>query len=144
MQAKRIQVADVDGAAGTQIDVAIGPPTTPREEVNYHNIWGSLMIEPTTQDANSVGTWVLWVAPENFPIPFFTDAVINLEETNAKIIACGVWAASNQAPFNMVVNPKTSRNLNAGDTLVLSAHVIGITAGTNLRRAMLCAHVTRK
>ena len=145
MQAKRIQVGETNSGAGGFITTAIGPPTTPREENNFNNIWFSVSVEPQNAGANAQGTWVLFLLRENATIPAFTDVVINGEAHNANIIACGAWSASNEAPFNSgAMTLKSSRTLQAGDTLVIESIVTGITAGLASNRVMICAHVTRK
>ncbi len=145
MQAKRIQVNEENDAVGQKTDVSLEVPTDPREEVNFHNIWGSVTVEPQDTDANAQGTWVLFILRENATAPNFTDVVTNGESNNAVVIACGVWSASNQTPWNSgPINPKTSRTLQAGDKLVLTNTITGLTAGLCSNRMMLCAHTTRK
>ena len=146
MQAKRIQVGEGnDGAAG-RTSVILDVPTEPREEVNFHNIWIGVSVEPQNADANAQGTWVLEVIRDpGSPIPVYTDTFLNTEDRNALIVACGVWSASNQSPFNLTPTQiKTSRNIEAGGRLLLTSTVTGITAGTASNRVMLCAHVVRK
>ena len=144
MQAKRIQVNEQNNPAGGQVEVFLEAPLDPREEVNFHNIWGSVSVEPENTDANAQGTWLLVVLRESAPIPGTSDAFINAETFNNPIIACGVWSASNQTPFNITIHPETSRSLNPGDRLMLISHIGGITAGNASNRVMLCAHTTRK
>ncbi len=144
MQAKRIQVVALSGAAGAQFTVSLTTPTSPREEINYHNIWGSFCIEPLDAAANAQGSWILYTLKANEAGPVFTDAIINAESNNASIIACGVWCAANEMPHNQMVNVKTSRNLMPGEKMQLAVHVAGVTAGLVLARVMLCAHTTRK
>ncbi len=144
-QAKRIQVNEGNDSAGGETTVFLIAPTDPREEINFHNIWGSVSVEPETTDANAQGTWVLFLLRENATTPTLTDVVINGESNNAVIIACGVWSASNQTPYNSgPIHPETSRTLMPGDSLVLQSVVTGITAGSASNRVMLCAHTTRK
>jgi len=145
MQAKRIQVNESNIGAGGQVVVALLTPTDPREEINFHNIWASASCEPQDTDANAQGTWVLLLLPENMVGINFTDAVLNGETGNATIIACGIWSASNQTPWNSgPIHPETSRTLRPGDQLILTCHVEGLTAGLASTRVMLCAHTTRK
>jgi len=144
VQAKRIQVNETNLGAGSQTDVNLDVPTSPREEVNFHNIWVSVSVEPQDTDANSQGTWVLWHRNPGIGTSLFTDVNINIENTNAQIIACGVYSASNQSPFNYETQIKTSRTLPAGAKLTLSCVVTGITAGLASCRVMLCAHTVRK
>jgi len=144
MQAKRIQVLEEDDGVGGSSAVSLEAPTSPREEINYHNIWGSVTMEPQTADANAQGTWVMYILRENANFVNFTDVVTNGESNNAIIIACGVWSASNQTPYTQVVNPKTSRTLQPGDRLVLGIFTTGVSAGLVSNRMMLCAHTTRK
>jgi len=145
MQAKRITVLESnDGVSGNTI-AALTVPTDPREEVNFHNIWGSVAVEPQDAGANAQGTWILYHLPVNAIETNYTDANTNNEATNAFIIACGVWSASNEGPYNSgAIHPKTSRTLQAGDSLRLQSIVTGITAGLASNRVMLCAHTTRK
>ncbi len=145
MQAKRIQIGEANRTAGQQVTATFVVPTDPREEVNFHNIWASVSVEPQDAGANCQGTWVLMVARENTTIPTLTDAVINGETNNAIIIACGVFSASNESTFNSgPIHPQSSRTLQAGDQLVILAVITGITAGAASTRVMLCAHTTRK
>ncbi len=145
MQAKRINVGETNNGAGAQTAASLIAPTDPREEVNMHNIWGSVSVEPQDTDANAQGTWFLFLLRENATLPTLTDVVVNGEVHNAVIIACGVWSASNQSPYNSgPIHPETSRTLSPGDTLTLISIVTGITAGLASNRVMLCAHVTRK
>ncbi len=146
MQAKRIQVKETNDGVGALTQVILAVPTDPREMVNFHNIWVGVTVELQDTDANAQGTWVLYtISDPASPIPAFTDAFVNLETLNADIIACGVYSASNQSPFNLPpVQIKTSRNLNAGGRLVLTSTITGITAGLASNRVMLCAHTVRK
>ena len=144
MQAKRIAIGVGSVVGGVDTGVNLEVPSTLREEVNFHNIWASFGAEPLTADANAQGSWILFVERKNQAAFTWTDANINTQEMNQVIIACGVWVASNQTPVNVMVNPKTSRNLGAGDRLQMIVHVAGVTAGSVLVRTMLCAHVIRK
>ncbi len=145
MQAKRIQVNEGnDGVAGTT-SVSMTAPVDPREEVNFHNIWASVSVEPQDAGANCQGTWLLFLIRENATVPAFTDVVVNGETNNNSIIACGVYSASNESPFNSgPIHPSTSRTLQAGDRLGIQSIVTGITAGLASNRVMICAHTTRK
>jgi len=145
MQAKRIQVNEANQGAGAQVSANLEVPTDPREEVNFHNIWGSVSAEPQDAGANCQGTWLLLITRENATTPAFTDTVVNGESNNTNIIACGVYSASNESPFNSgPIHPETSRTLQPGDKLQLVIVVTGITAGVASIRTMLCAHTTRK
>ena len=145
MQAKRIQVNESNNGAGASTIVFLVIPTDPREEVNFHNIWIGVTGEPQDADANAQYTWVLYALPRNSPTPLFTDVNVNGEAENAKIIACGVGSGANQSPFNLPPTQiKTSRTLQAGDSLQLQLVTTGITAGLSSNRVMLCAHTTRK
>ena len=145
MQAKRIQVAESnDGAGGVTLATLVAP-TDPREEINFHNIWGSVSVETQDAGANCQGTWALMLIRENSTIPTLTDTIINNETNNSQIIACGVFSGSNESPYNSgPIHPATSRTLMPGDTLVLESIITGITAGLASNRVMLCAHTTRK
>ena len=145
MQAKRIQVNEGNNGVGQKTVVFLEVPTDPREEVNFHNIWGSVTVEPEIGGANCQGTWVLYILREGATSPTFNDATVNAELSNAIIIACGVYSASNDFNYNSLpINPKTSRTLMPGDKLELQSVITGITAGNASNRVMLCAHTTRK
>ena len=145
MQAKKIDVNESNNGAGANTSAKLSVPDSPREEVNFHNIWGSVSVEPQDADANAQGTWVLYVLKKNVTDISFVDLTIDNEEYNAYIIACGVWSASNQTPYNSgPIHPETSRTLGPGDILQLQSTVTGITAGLASNRVMLCAHTTRK
>ncbi len=145
MQAKRIQVFEGNDGAGGNTFTFLEAPTEPREEINFHNIWASVSVEPQDAAANCQGTWVLMINRENSIVANLTDVIVNNETNNADIIACGVYSASNETPYNSgAINPKTSRTLQAGDQLVIYCGVTGITAGLASVRVMICAHTTRK
>ncbi len=145
MQAKRIVVNESnDGVAGTT-KASIVVPTSPAEEVNFHNIWVSVSVEPQDAGANCQGTWVLFfMSDSTVGDPTWTDGALNTGSANAKIIACGVFSASNESTYNYTTQIKTSRNVPAGGRLVLTSTVTGITAGLASNRVMLCAHTVRK
>ncbi len=145
MQAKRIQVNEVNTGVNANVQVQLVVPISPREEINFHNIWGSVSVEPQDAGANCQGTWVMYVLRENQVAVGFTDIALNTELFNLPIIACGVYSASNESPYNSgPIHPKSSRNLNAGDVLILQSITTGVTAGLCSNRVMLCAHTTRK
>ncbi len=145
MQAKRINVSESnDGVAGST-NAVLDTSNVPREEINFHNIWGSVSVEPQDANANCQGTWVLLIVRAGQTTPVFTDSVVNTELNNSDIIACGVWSAFNESPYNSgPIHPETSCTLQVGEFLVLNSTVTGITAGLASNRVMLCAHVTRK
>ncbi len=144
MQSRRIQVNEGNDGVGGSTEVKLTTPTSPREETNFHNIWLSVSAEPETAGANEQGTWVLFLLRENASTPTFVDATTNAELNNAIVIACGIFSASNESPFNYSTQIKTSRTLQAGDSLTLQIVTTGITADLSSNRVMLCAHVTRK
>ncbi len=145
MQAKRIQLGEANRTAGQQVTAVFTVPTDPREEVNFHNIWASVSVEPQDAGANCQGTWLLLINRENSTLPTFTDVVVNGETNNATIIACGVFSASNESTYNSgPIHPQSSRTLQPGDELTIVAVIKGITAGVASTRVMLCAHTTRK
>ncbi len=143
MQAKRIQVNENNLGAGAGVNAEIEVPVSPREQVNFHNIWIGVTNEPQNAGANAQGTWLCYIRRENAPSIIFTDAVTNAETHNAIIIACGVWGASNESVYNFGTQIKTSRNLQAGDKLVITSTVTGVTAGLVSVRVMICAHTVR-
>ncbi len=145
MQAKRIAVKEQNEGAGSEVSATLETPSDPREETNFHNIWGSVSVEPQNAGANCQGTWILLIVREGVTLSTMTDTVVNSEVHNANIIACGVFSCSNESPYNSgPIHPETSRNLGPGDALLLSSVITGITAGLASNRVMLCAHVTRK
>ena len=145
MQASRRVVNEANNGAGAQVEAILEVPTSPREEINFHNIWMGVSCEPQNTGANAQGSWVLYIIRENAPSVTWTDATFNGETANQQIIACGVWSASNESVFTLPPTQiKTSRNLQAGDKMVLAVITTGISAGLASNRAMLCAHVVRK
>ena len=107
--------------------------------VNAHNIHFSITIEADSTDANSKGQWVLWCIPdENSAVPSSSQAALEAEGSNAFLWACGLWAGSNQTPYNSGdIYLKTTRNCQRGARLVLGTHVEGVTAGSNRIDKML-------
>ncbi len=145
MQAKRIVLNVSDQAVPGQGAAQIIVPDEPREMVNLHNIWVGGSLTPLVADANSEGNWVLAVIPAGTTHPQFTDAIIQTEDFNARIVACGQWAASNQTPWVMPPTQfKTSRNLNPGDALSFVINQTTITTGSARFRLIICAHTIRK
>ena len=147
-QPKRI---DLDSAllnVNNQHQARFGPGTGTilRRMVNYHNIWGGISIEPENADANAGGVWVLWLkANTNSTDTNWNQATFDSDDNTMEVIACGVWAASNQTPWNSVpIHLNSSRNLVANQELVLSVHVLGLTAGQIRSLVMLCASLTVK
>ena len=144
---KRISITSASGGVGAQSSSRFGPGTGTilRRLVNYHNIWFGIVIEPENADANANGSWVLWENRDtNVADPVWTDALIDGGDQNMKVIACGVWGASNQTPYNFSSQLKSSRNFVANQELVLSARINGISAGNALVRTILCAGLAVK
>jgi len=146
MEAKRIQVNEGNDGVGQSTIVVLDVPASPREEVNFHNIWGSVTVEPQDADANCQGTWALFVEKDIAKVILpLTDTNVNNEFDNYKIIACGVYSASNQSPYNApAIHPLTSRTLPPLGRLILESTITGITAGLASNRVMLCAGTVRK
>ncbi len=144
-EAKRIGLTSTAVGLNGQVTSGFGPSTTVRREVNYHNIWFGLIAEPEADGANANGNWALWLKKDAAAgDALFTDANIQAETFNQRIIACGVWAGANESPFNFSSQLKSSRNLLAGEEIRLSIHVDGITGGNVRLRSMLCAGETGK
>ena len=146
-QPKRIDVTEVNIGVAGSVRAGFGPGvgTILRRLVNYHNIWFGFSVEPQDADANAQGNWVLWLKPDVTQTDvFWTDLNINAQTTTQFIIACGVWGASNQAPFNFSSQLKSSRNLVANQELVLSIHQTGISAGLSSVKAIICASLSVK
>jgi len=99
---KRISITSAAVGVSSQTNARFGPGTGTilRRLVNYHNIWANLIVEPIDADANSHGSWILWFkADTNTTDPIFSNGVIDGGDQNMTIIACGLWAASNQTSF---------------------------------------------
>ena len=144
MQAKRISLGVASLLGGAQTGSTLVVPDDPREEVNFHNIWISMCAEPLVADANAQGTWVLWCIRSGQAEVIFTDVNIQDETFNNHIVALGVWCASNQTPYNLEKQIRTSRNCGPGDQFALRFFVAGVTTGSVLVRTLLSAHVIRK
>ena len=145
MKAKRIQISEGNDGAGAETNVTVDVPLTPREEVNFHNIHFQVSVEPQDTDANAQGSWFLFLLRENATFPTLTDVVVNGESNNNAIIAFGIWSASNQTPYNSGdMTIRTSRNMQAGDRLIMTSVVTGITAGLASNRVSLFLHTLRK
>ncbi len=145
---KRLNISsNAVGVAG-QSNARFGPGTGSilRRLTNYHNIWGSVIAEPIDADANSHGVWVLWLKSNtNDADTVWSLGNVNSDNFNMQVIACGMWAASNQTPFNSEpIHLKSSRNLVANQELILSAHIFGQTAGLTRLVCMLCAGLSVK
>jgi len=127
---RRINVANEDDNVGGQSSARFGPSTEVRRQVNYHNIWWTIGLEPENADANAQGFWILWIKKDaTASDPAFTTANLNAETFNQRIIALGQWSATNQSPFNMSSHLNSSRNLLPGEELVITVRSEGITAG---------------
>ncbi len=145
-QPKRIDLNSTSAGIGL-ISARFGPGTGTilRRLTNYHNIWGSISIEPQTAGANSNGWWVLWLKPDvTNADPSFNSTAMNDGTINQKIIACGTWACSNESVFNKEIHLQSSRNLVANMEMVLSVRIDGITAGVNQINILLCASLSVK
>ena len=146
-QPKRINVEIDSHAVNTQTSARFGPGTGTilRRLVNYHNIWFGFTAEPELADANAQGNWVLWQKSDtNTTDPVFTDLEINSGDINMVIIACGVFAASNQTPYTFSSQLKSSRNLVANQELVLTIHLTGVSSGSVSTKKILCASLSVK
>ena len=144
-QAKRIAHVTNSSGVGIQINLQFGPDATERLQINYHNLWWSFICEPEAADANANGKWALILKKDvTAATPDIGDANIQNETFNQLIIACGVWAASNQTPYVFTEQLKSSRTLLAGEVLVLAVRLDGVTAGNVRTRLMMCSHTTAK
>ena len=147
-QPKRISMIAHPGAGvGNQVSSRFGPGTGTilRRLTNYHNIWFGCTVEPVNADANTSGQWILWLkANTNDPDTTWSLANILTDNFTMQIIACGLYSASNQTPFNFSSQLKSSRNLVANQELVLTVHFEGVSAGQVSCDTMLCASVTTK
>ncbi len=99
-------------------------------------------MEPEDANANAMGYWALWairtgtgkraaVQPNQGNI---TDT-----ENQDILVAFGIWAGSNETPFNSapIYFGNISRNIPKGGRLELSIEVDGITAGQVTGRVLL-------
>ncbi len=146
-QPKRIEVDDAANGVGGQSSARFGPGTGTiiRRLTNYHNIWFGFQAETISATANAHGLWVLWLkANTNDPDTVWSITEINSQNTTMQIIACGVWAASNESPYTFSSQLKTSRNLVANQELVFTVHVLGVTAGLVQLTKILCASLSVK
>ena len=146
-QPKRINLAVDSLAQGAQSDARFGPGTGTiiRRLTNYHNIWGSIAVEPANADANQQGIWVLWLkANTNSADTTWSQATIDADDNTMEVIACGVFSCSNQTPFNKEIHLNSSRNLVANQELVLSVNLHASTAGNATVRVLLCASLSVK
>ena len=145
-QAKRIQESSMLLDALTpQNNVFLSVPSTPREMVNFHNLWFSVSCEPQQAGANGNGVWVLSVVPVGVAVPTWSLANILTESFNQYVLACGTATYSNESTFNLTETlGKTSRTLNPGDSIFLSFNQQGLTAGQTRNLLLLCAQTTRK
>ena len=145
---KRIDLFTIGnvGVAG-QVSARFGPGTGTilRRLTNYHNIWGSVLVEPQDADANANGWWILWLKPDvTNPDPVYSQANILAQDFNQMIIACGTVGSSNQTPFNKEIHLNSSRNLVANMELVLTYHQNGISSGQARVSLLLCAGLSVK
>ena len=145
---KRISVIDSLAGVNNQTQARFGPGTGSilRRLVNYHNIWAGFMVEPQDADANAHGLWVLWQKfNTNSSDVDWTLANIASDDFNMLIIACGLWGASNQSPFNMPpIHLNSSRNLVANQELVMTVKNLGQSAGLSRTVVSLCAGLSVK
>ncbi len=146
-QPKRIDLTSQTRVVNQQSNAALGPGTGTiiRRLTNYHNIWGSISIEPEDADANCNGIWVLWLkANTNDPNTAWSQAVIDAQTNTMEIIACGTFTASNQTPFNKEIHLNSSRNLVANQEMVLSVNLHGVSAGLIRCIELLCVSISVK
>ena len=146
MQSKRIALdSQLLDAVSPQMNAGFGPDATERMSINYHNIWISIALEPQNAGANANGIWALVHRLDTTTaIPTLSFGNITAETFNQKIIACGCWVSSNEGPYTMTTQMKSSRTLRAGEDLQLVINQFGLTAGQQRALAMLCAHTTVK
>ncbi len=140
-------VRDTNLAVAAQLSARFGPGTGSiiRRLTNYHNIWFGCSIEPSTADANANGQWILWLnSNTNAPDTIWTIANLSNDLHNMQVIACGSWAASNQTPYMLMQQLKTSRNLVANQELVLTVHNNGLSGGMLAVTVSLCAGISVK
>ncbi len=109
---------------------------------NLHNMWSSFSMEPEDAGANAMGYWALWAirtAAAKRASPGVGLASITDSENQDILVAFGVWAASNETPYNSgsVFYGNISRNIPKGGRLELRVGVEGLTAGQVTGRNLL-------
>ena len=113
------------------------------DKVNCSNIWGSISLEPENQDANANGSWALYATQTRDTGFTWNDTLFNDEPEASALIAGGVWAATNQTPWNHTFSAgKVSRNIRKACQLNLQVYTKGISAGNVSARLMLMCNVT--
>jgi len=128
MQRKRVHMETNDIPAGTGINLEAVVDET--NGVNIHGLIANFGIEPLDGNANATGTWVLYCIPDEASnIASYSISVAEGEQVNAFVWACGIWACSNQQPFNKEVKLGTSRNCQRGARIVLQVRPENISAG---------------
>ena len=127
---ERRRVHTISAAAGAGADTDLVATVDEATAVNAHGVRFSMIAEPENADANANGNWALWCLPRiSTAVPSTSEGGLELESDNPVMWAAGVWAASNQTPWNHNVELRTSRNCPAGTRLVLRVHRAGVSAG---------------
>ncbi len=113
------------------------------DKVNCSNMWYSVSLEPENADANANGTWVLYATIARDDGYTWNDTLMNDEPEATALIAAGVWAATNQTPFNITGTAgRVSRNIRRDCRLGLQVYTKGISAGNVSARMFLACNVT--
>jgi len=126
---RRIEVATgTSGLANNYIDIAFDKG----QAVNIHGFRVESALEPENADANANGIWAVWVLPggviQNADLPLNYGSFGN-EDFAPYLWGMGSWIASNQTPFHIKFEPKSTRNMQAGGRVVFHLLVSGISAG---------------
>ena len=134
----------LDDSTVTAVDtIKEVPYVITSDKVNCSNIWASLSIEPENADANANGSWALYATMTRDTGYTWNDTLFNDEPEATALIAAGVWAATNQMPFNHTFTAgKVSRNIRRDCQLALQIYTKGISAGNVSVRMMLMCNVT--
>ena len=113
--------------------------------VNLHGFRAEFITEPEDADANSNGTWAVWVLPggviQNSDLPA-TFGAFGDEDFAPYLWGMGVFASANQTPSLTTFAPKSTRNIQAGGRVVLQIFVNGISAGLVRQRTVLTGFTT--
>jgi len=101
------------------------------QAVNIHGFRAEFITEPEDADANSNGSWAVWVLPggviQNSDLPA-TFGAFGDEDFAPYLWGYGLWASSNQTPVLTLFAPKSTRNMQTGGRVVLQIFIAGLSA----------------
>jgi len=117
---------------------------TAQRAQNVHGLRCEINIESEAMEANSNGSWQIYVLPGD--IITGADTITAWDQWDDENITqylwgAGLWMASNQTPFHTVFAPKTSRNLKKSSRIMVVVWVEGtLPLLTNNRVNVLLSH----